>query len=96
MQSPGFINEPDYFDAIETVAAAYGADATDMASLYADFAEARYFVGGNDDEASDPTSAETIDVTAVATCLEAAGFVVATESEVDRLVKGVAQIAAAG
>lgn len=42
-------NEPDYFDAIENVAAARGSDVTDMETLYADFAEARYFVGGNDD-----------------------------------------------
>jgi uncharacterized protein (TIGR03382 family) len=49
MQDSDFINEPDYFDAIETVAAAYGADATSMESLYADFAEARYFVGSQDD-----------------------------------------------
>ena len=49
MQDSGFVNEPDYFDAVEVVAAAYGADASDMPSLYADFAEARYFVGSQDD-----------------------------------------------
>lgn len=49
MQDSDFINEPDYYDAIETVAAAYGAGNSDMESLYADFAEARYFVGSQDD-----------------------------------------------
>jgi len=48
MQNSGF-NEPDYFDAAETVAVAYGSDASDMESLYTDFAEARYFVGNQDD-----------------------------------------------
>jgi hypothetical protein len=47
----GSINEPDYFDAIEIVAAARGSAVTDMETLYADFAEARYFVGDNDDGA---------------------------------------------
>jgi len=45
----GFNNEPDYYDAAETVAAARGLDATSMESLYTDFAEARYFVSSNDD-----------------------------------------------
>lgn len=49
MQGAAFANEPDYFDGIETVAAAYGAAAPDMESLYGDFAESRYFVGGRDD-----------------------------------------------
>ncbi|MDY0004739.1 MAG: hypothetical protein RBU30_25810, partial [Polyangia bacterium] len=49
MQTGAYDNEPDYFDAIETVAAARGSTVTDIETLYEDFAEARYFVGANDD-----------------------------------------------
>lgn len=49
MQPGATSNEPDYFDAIEAVAAARGSAVTDLETLYADFAEARYFVGANDD-----------------------------------------------
>jgi uncharacterized protein (TIGR03382 family) len=42
-------NEPDYLDAINTVAQARGGDATDLETLYVGFAEARYFISSNDD-----------------------------------------------
>ncbi len=44
-----FLNEPDYYDAIEVVAAARGVEDPTMEALYTDFAEARYFVTSSDD-----------------------------------------------
>ncbi len=41
-------NEPDYFDAIETVVAARGFERT-MEEILLDFSEARFFVGSRDD-----------------------------------------------
>ena len=63
MQNSLNVNEPDYFDAIETIAHVREADASTMETLYAGFAEARYFVGDNDDgehipDAGDFTNAE--------------------------------------
>ncbi len=58
MQSSSTENEPDYFDAIEAVAADRGADVSDMQTLYADFAEMRYFIGEDDDGAHLPNAAD--------------------------------------
>ncbi|MDY0000479.1 MAG: hypothetical protein RBU30_04205, partial [Polyangia bacterium] len=59
MQSTGF-NEPDYYDAIETVLASDDVP-TSMEELLMDFSEARYFVGSQDDGAHLPGASQLWD-----------------------------------
>jgi MYXO-CTERM domain-containing protein len=82
MQTSG-INEPDYFDAIPEVVARRGGPA-DLESIFADFTEARYFLGENDDGAHIPNARSYWDGEPAVSARHAAGSLPVTNGQPPR------------